>query len=325
MVKRIHIPVEVAFTGAMILLMCALSACYGLPIRFPSGQGAALIGIQLSLPLAGVGMWLVCAVMANRSTSPWRPLLALLCYAAICIVHFNLKLWVPFIRTTSYDPLFWRIDEMARPVVDLCMALRIAMRPLLHYWKGIYLWSFMVMFYLSFGYHAIRTPDAFRKLFLAVIFLQGLGAIGYLLLPAVGPFVYEAGTSATITTAQHDMLALRQMSVAAGPQWLSDNAAPNMFAGLGAMPSLHAGFSYLFLWFAWRHGRPLLPTYILIFAYILVTAIASRWHYLIDLPVGIALARAAIAMAYRADRPRTDATAEPEADEVLALPEPLAA
>lgn len=183
----------------------------------------------------------------------------------------------------------------------------------------------MVMFYLSFGYHAIRTPDAFRKLFLAVIFLQGLGAIGYLLLPAVGPFVYEAGTSATITTAQHDMLALRQMSVAAGPQWLSDNASLNLFAGLGAMPSLHAGFSYLFLWFAWRHAKPLLPTYIPIFAYILVTAIASRWHYLIDLPVGIALARAAIAMAYRADRPRTDATAEPEADEVLALPEPLAA
>ncbi|MDH7640623.1 phosphatase PAP2 family protein [Sphingomonas oryzagri] len=325
MTKHIPVPIEVTFTAGMALLMCALSLCYGLPIRLPSGQGAQMMGIQLTLPLLGIGVWLACAVMANRSTSPWRPLIALLCYAAIGIVHFNLKLWVPFIRTTSYDAFFWQIDEMARPVVDLCMALRVALRPILHYWKGIYLWSFMVMFYLSFGYHAIRTPDTFRKLFLSVIFLQGLGAIGYLLLPAVGPFVYEAGTSASITAAQHEMLALRQMSVAAGPQWLADNGSLNLFAGLGAMPSLHAGFSYLFLWFAWRHGRPLLPTYIPIFGYIIVTAIASRWHYLIDLPVGIALARGAIYMAYRADRSTVEGSTGPEPSALPASPEPLAA
>ena len=92
-----------------------------------------------------------------------------------------------------------------------------------------------------------------------------------------------------------------------------------LFAGLGAMPSLHAACSSLFLWFAWRHGRILLPTYIPLVFYILVTAVASRWHHLIDIPVGIALARLSIYLACRLDdRPlrsllaRGAATAQPQ-------------
>lgn len=324
MSRPIRIPVELLFTGAMVLVMLLLSVAYALPIRLPSGSSAGVMGVQLFLPLLGIGVWLVCTLLADRKASPWRPLLALACYAIIMVVHFNLKLWVPFVRTANYDPLFWRMDQLARPIVDACITIRIAIRPLLGFWKGIYLWSFITMFYISFGYHAIRTPDAFRKLFLAALFLQGMGAIGYLLLPAVGPFIYEAGTSPTITQAQHEMLAVRQMSVAAGPQWLSGNASANLFAGLGAMPSLHAGCSFLFLWFAWRHGRALLPTYIPIFAYIIITAIASRWHYLIDLPVGIALARLAIHFAHLAERPREEATAAVP-DAVPPMAEPLPA
>ncbi|PXA86374.1 inositol phosphorylceramide synthase [Nostoc sp. 3335mG] len=275
------------------------------------------MGVQLALPLLGIGVWLACTFVANRKASPWRPLLALACYGIVVVVHFNLKLWVPYVRTASYDPVLWQIDQYARPLVDACKAIRVALRPLLQPWKSIYLWSFITMFYISFGYHAIRTPDAFRKLFLAALFLQGMGAIGYLLMPAIGPFIYEAGTSPAITQAQHEMLAVRQMSIAAGPGWLADNASANLFAGLGAMPSLHAGCSYLFVWFAWRHGRALLPTYIPIFAYIIVTAIASRWHYLIDLPVGIVLARVAIHLAHVAERSRK-AVADPVA---MALPE----
>jgi hypothetical protein len=321
MIRLGRIPVEVVFTGAMVLVMLLLSARYALPIRMPSGSGAEVMGVQFLIPLLGIGAWLICAMIANRKISPWRPLRALACYAIVLVVHFNLKLWVPFIRTASYDPIFWQMDQFARPVVDACKTIRIAIRPLLRPWSNIYLGCFLAMFYISFGYHAIRTPDVFRKLFLATLFLQGMGAIGYLLLPAVGPFIYEAGTSATITHAQHDMLAVRQMSVAMGPQWLSDNGSANLFAGLGAMPSLHAGFSFLFLWFAARHGRPLLTTYIPIFAYIMITAIASRWHYLIDLPVGIALACLAIYLAHVADRPRVHA----REDETTPIGAPLPA
>jgi len=302
MSKWTRIPVEVLFPGAMVLLMLALSAWYALPIRLPGGNSASRMGVQFVLPLLGIGAWLVFTLVANRKASPWRPLLALSCYGIVMIVHFNLKLWVPYIHATSYDPQLWRIDQLAHPLVEFCDRISVALRPLDQYCPGIYLWAFLTMFYISFGYHAIRTPEVFRKLFLSALFLQGMGAIGYLLMPAVGPFIYEAGTSVGINTAQQQMLAMRQASIAVGPHWLADHASASLFAGLGAMPSLHAGCSSLFLWFAWRHGRMLLPTYIPIFAFILVTAVASRWHYLIDLPIGIALARLAIALADVADR-----------------------
>ena len=317
-----RIPVEVMFTGAMVLLMLALSAWYELPIRLPAGNSANRMGVEFALPVLGIAVWLGCTLFAQRKTSPWRPPLALLCYVIVIVVHFNLKLWVPYVRPDSYDPLLWQIDQHARPLVDFCMAIRRALMPLLRPWSGIYLWSFMVMFYISFGYHAIRTPEVFRKLFLSALFLQGLGAIGYLLMPAVGPFIYEEGISAGINAAQQQMLAVRELSVAAGPHWLADHASANLFGGLGAMPSLHAGCSSLFLWFAWHHGRVLLPTYIPIFAFILVTAIASRWHYLIDLPVGIALARLAIHMAHVADRPRKAGAGPAAADPPMAEPLP---
>ena len=52
----------------------------------------------------------------------------------------------------------------------------------------------------------------------------------------------------------------------------------------------HAGGSFLFVLFAWRHCRQvaLLPT--VMFGFICIAAIANRWHYLIDLPAGMLLA-----------------------------------
>ena len=89
------------------------------------------------------------------------------------------------------------------------------------------------------------------------------------------------------------------------------------------MPSLHAGGSFLFLYFAWRYGRVLLIPYAIIFAYLNITAIASLWHYAIDIPIGIALAAFCCWLAHRLapsdarfeapDSPDTDMLAEPTA------------
>ena len=51
-----------------------------------------------------------------------------------------------------------------------------------------------------------------------------------------------------------------------------------------------------------RHARVLLPTYVPLFVFILITAIANRWHYLVDLPVGIGLAFFSIHLADRLHR-----------------------
>jgi hypothetical protein len=150
--------------------------------------------------------------------------------------------------------------------------------------------AFIAMFYISFCFHALRSPQQFRTLFLAVLIFQGMGALAYLVMPAIGPFLYESGIEPAQTGAQQSMLAVREHIVNGGAGWISANGGTHLTVGLSAMPSLHTGGSFLFLLFAWKYARVLVPLYIFLFAFISIDAVASRWHYMIDLPVGIALA-----------------------------------
>src|SRR5690606_38290906 len=85
-------------------------------------------------------------------------------------------------------------------------------------------------------------------------------------------------------------LSVRDDIVNGGASWIAANGGTHITVGLAAMPSLHTGGSFLFLLFAWRHAQVLLPLYLPLFAFISIDAVASRWHYFIDLPAGVVLA-----------------------------------
>lgn len=300
MFRRLQtIPVEIAFVSFMMLILLALSVRFGLPIRLPAPGLLASLGVLYLLPMAGAMLCAISAWKDGNSRAVGDMTISLACYLIVILIYFNLKLWTPFVNNAEYDSLFWKTDQNMRPIIDLCMFIRRFIKPLLPYDSGFYLAGFIVMFYISFIYHAIHTMDAFMTLIRSAIFLQGFGALGYLFTPTLGPFLFEPAVNPRETAAQQVMLTIRHLSIAHGPQWLSTQAAPNFMTGLGAMPSLHAGFAFLFLWFAWRHARILLPTYIPLFAFILVAAIANRWHYVIDIPVGIALSAFSIHLATR--------------------------
>lgn len=159
--------------------------------------------------------------------------------------------------------------------------------------------GFVALFYLSFGYHAFKSQSDFRELVLAAMALQIIGSYAYFVAPALGPFVYQQGVEPPATQAQQFMLQLWQENRAGGTAWLQANAGPQLTGGLAAMPSLHAGGSLLFLILAWRFAKELLWVMIPLFVFISITAIANRWHYLIDLPVGWALALLSAYLAYR--------------------------
>lgn len=295
-------PVEILFAALMVALLLGFAAIYDLPVRLPVGGGAAFVGIHYLLPLIGLLIWASCATLGNKKKNAKPLMVALPCYAIVLFVHFHLKLWTPIINPRSYDQVYWSIDQHMRPLVEACFLMRKAMLPIISYDANLYMIGFIMIFYCSFCYHALRTPEVFRKLFLAMLFIQGFGAIAYLIMPAVGPFLFEQGLNPHITETQHYMHDVRQQIEVGGVQWLSLNESDVLMTGLGAMPSLHVGSSFVFLWFAIRHGRVLLPTYVPLFIYIVINAIASRWHYLIDLPVGLALAAFCIWLAHRCTR-----------------------
>ncbi len=293
------VPVEVRFTALMVLVLITFSLAYRLPIRLPEAGASEFIGVHYLLPLIELVIWAASAT-AGRARSDLRPfMLALPCYTVVLLVHFHLKLWAPIINPNNYDQSYWFADQALRPLVESCFTLRQMLLPIASYEANLYMIGFILLFYTSFYYHARQTPAAFRTLFLAILFTQGLGAVFYLIAPAIGPFLFEPGLNPHITEAQRFMLDMRHQIVSGGAHWLADHESGVLLTGLGAMPSLHVGTSFIFLWFATRHGRLLLPIYAPLFTFIVINSVANRWHYLVDLPAGIALALMCIWLAHR--------------------------
>ncbi|MGB3845627.1 MAG: phosphatase PAP2 family protein [Sphingopyxis sp.] len=284
------IPPEILIAGGTLAVMFLFSLIFSLPIVFPSGSRAEFVGVHYLYPLIAVALLGVATFIAGKRDVAASFMVALPCYVVILFAHFNIKLWIPHINPVMFDDFYWATDEMVRPLVDACMALRTSVFGFISFESNFYMISFMALFYVSFLYHAIKTPEYFRQLVVAVLLVQALGALAYLVAPAIGPFLYETGIDPTITGGQQAMLQFYQHSVAEGPDWIARHGGVNFTVGLAAMPSLHAAGAFLFFLFAWRHGRLLVPLYSVLLVFILITSVASRWHYVIDVPVGIALA-----------------------------------
>ncbi len=294
---------ELGFTMLVIAITCALSVVLALPISFPSGERAAFVGVHYLYPLIGLCIWAGLAAVGQKRQLFQTFLIALPCYAAVLLCHFNIKLWIPHINPVLWDDVLWASDQSVRPLIDASFVLRKAIAPIIPLGSNFYMFGFIILFYVSFCYHAIKTPEKFRTFFLAALFLQGFGAFAYLIMPAIGPFIYEAGIEAQPTLAQASMYGAYQANFAGGAEWLREYGGAHLTVGLAAMPSLHAGASFLFLIFAAKYARVLVVPYLLIFAYICVAAISSRWHYAIDLPVGMALAWVSSVLAHRLIEP----------------------
>ncbi|AKH42006.1 hypothetical protein FHS61_002461 [Altererythrobacter atlanticus] len=290
---------DVAFCVAIAAITLGFSLLLDLPFSLPSQAEAAFVGVHYLYPLVGLAAWAGIAVIGQRRRLRSTFLVALPCYAIVMACHFNLKLWAPHINPALWDGFYWEIDSALRPLVDACFQLRELVAPILPLDGNFYIIAFITMFYVSFCYHALRTPDCFRSVFLGALFLQGTGALAYLVMPALGPFLYEPGIEPRQTATQLGMLGVWEDNAAGGHNWLAENGGAYLTTGLAAMPSLHAGGSLLFLLFARRYASELLPIYIPLFSYLCIAAVASRWHYLVDLPIGMILAYACFAAAER--------------------------
>ena len=284
------LPFEVWFTVALLGLMLLVGQANGLPVSLPSGGGAAFVGVHYLYPLIGLAAWAFIVGRSRRQSAGATFFIALPCYALVLLAHFNFKLWVPDLNPALFDAQYWAIDQALRPLVEGCMALRSSLGWAIPLDSNFYMYGFIALFYLSFTVHALGPKGKFRALVIAALLFQGLGALSYLIAPALGPFLYERGVEAIADHTQQSLLATYQQHVAGGSAWVAVDGSKALLMGLAAMPSLHAGGSFLFLLFALRHDRRLVWIMLPLWAFISVDAIANRWHYLVDLPAGMVLA-----------------------------------
>lgn len=284
------LPFEVQFTLAFLALTLALARWLGVEVTMPGPDQAGFIGIHYLYPLVGLAIWAAVLTFFSKQNPGPVIMVALPCYAAVTLAHFNIKLWVPDINPRLHDQAYWQIDQAFRPLVDGAIALRRNLNFILPADSPFYAHGFIAMFYFGFTLHALQRTEVFRALIVSAIVFQAFGALAYLIAPAVGPFVFEQGTNSYFTSIQQGMLAGYEAHLAQGTSWVTANGDTMLLTGLAAMPSLHAGGSYLFVVFAWRHCRWISPLPIALFGFICIAAIANRWHYLIDLPAGMLLA-----------------------------------
>lgn len=250
--------------------------------------------IPVILAVVAQVILLICMKFSGRSFSEEsrRKLLLTILYipfvAAVLFLHFNFKCWTPLVNPNTYDLVYNDIDS-AIPVTawfDKLGSL-IDFRGLSSY---LYLNIFIFMFILYFVYHTLLDKLVnLRKVVVGTCLILLLGGMSYWIMPALGPFIFENSKLTGFTEPQQRMLqlytSLRETRLIPAGYFTSAPAA---------MPSLHAANSLFFLIMAVRAKSVISVLYILIFIFILIVAVASKWHYVIDLPAGALLTFAVV-------------------------------
>ena len=287
-IRRVAVLPETQIGVVFAAVAFGLSLYVGAPIAAPSTEAFAFVGLHYLLPL--VTVLAGCLILLRDPAKSARLVYMLGIYAGVLTLHFNIKLWAPLINNRLFDAEFQALDDAMRPVIDASLHFHAMLAPIIPGLDHVYLLGFIGMFYASFLYFAVRRRDAFEEVFLGALLFQALGALAYLPAPALGPFVHETGTNAVVTEVQKTMLGVHGSVSTEGPTWLAIHASDHLTAGVAAMPSLHVGGAVLFFVYALKYSRRLSVTLLPILAFIAVESVATRWHYVVDLPVGIALA-----------------------------------
>jgi glycerol-3-phosphate O-acyltransferase/dihydroxyacetone phosphate acyltransferase len=152
--------------------------------------------------------------------------------------------------------------------------------------------AFIPYLYLSIFLGLVgREPGERDEFITGFAILYALAFLGYLFVPARGPIVHMAAQFATpLAGGPVHALVVKSIDDLGGPH--------------GAFPSLHLGASFFAMWFDFRRRNTLRGLiYVPLVLLIAVATIVLRYHYVVDLIAGVALALLAGRLAARSLKP----------------------
>ena len=126
-----------------------------------------------------------------------------------------------------------------------------------------------------------KGPPAFRELAFAAGLTMALGWFGYLIFPAKGPVLTRT------FSVPLDLYYIEPIKIA-----LMDTAR----ATYDCFPSMHTAVTMVFWAQAWRHARPLFWVMAPIAVSMPLACVYLRYHYVVDVLAGLALAAAVTAL-----------------------------
>jgi arylsulfatase A-like enzyme len=142
----------------------------------------------------------------------------------------------------------------------------------------------------------------FRRLARVISLNYLLGALLYVALPAVGPAfaereLYEPLRQSRSYLIQSALINVHNQIVAAPAEFLVP-----AFMGIAAFPSLHVSHIYLPLLVARRRARWLLVAFVPAFVAVCLSTVYFGWHWVVDIPAGMATIHLCYWLARRLER-----------------------
>lgn len=293
--------IAVAFLGTALLI----STIFSVRFYFPNGESAvfALGHYVLGFVVASALLLLICWIKRKNISPSSRPNLGIIARTSIAMamvvfLHFNCKLWAQLVNPMLFDGWYKGTDHMIRPVRDAILFMNYGFSPLKAWRPGAYHEVFVLMFLVSFvvfGLHPVARQHL-GKLTSAIALVLAIGGLSYMIGPAWGPFVYSSSPQLiqkTMGAFQAEFIRSHGLGYDGG----------YFLSALAAMPSLHAAHAFVLWAYARRYVRWLGYLYVPLVIFICTEAVASEWHYIIDLLCGLPIAYGSILLAERLHRP----------------------
>jgi hypothetical protein len=289
---------------AVYALVCVLlGRIVGAPFVVPAERISPALGLPAAVPVGVAGAGYVALQIARRTVDRHRghdvdgiarvvatDLAFLLLFVGIVYLHFHIKTWMPLLRPHLFDDSYFQIDQRYKFVIDAGGVLRALLARVLPAPDLWYQGAQAGLLILSFWLHALGNRRWHYHNLVALLLIMMLGPLSYLIAPAVGPFIFETGPNAVATASQHAMYAVFQQVQAGGSIWLAQHGGEHLTAAVAAMPSLHVTLACVVPYYAHKARSALTPLLLFLAGWIFIESVVSRWHYLIDLPAGVALA-----------------------------------
>lgn len=292
------------------LLVTLIGSAIGVPLTPPTERVSLALGFNAGIPVLlgfvsyalarGVNMALSRRLEFRQlGRAAGADLTVLVSFTLLVYFHFNLKMWIPLINPLRFDEAYMATDRFVEPVIAGFGWIRSLLPTDLPLFDHFYQLGFFLMFIISFAVLAVSRDRHYPHYALGIMLVLSLGGLAYLIAPAVGPFIFEDGANLAATDAQAGMWAAYQVLVETGPTWIAVHGADYFTGPPAAMPSLHLAHATVMVYYLNRSRLAIRWPFMLLWSFILVESVVSRWHYLIDAPAGILVAATAIFIANR--------------------------
>ena len=290
---RNHFEIFVLLTALVFYLtvLCALR----LPIPSPDLGSATFIFRHYLKPICIILILQICITIFipknsknYESKKNYKEIIFLfMFFMLICFFHFSFKIWTPLVNPNLFDTFYGKIDVLLNMDVLVSLGKKLNVFDTANIF---YHYLFVSLFFLSFIYHFLfDNNNNFRKVVIGTALVLLIGALCYWIAPALGPFYLQDQNSykfiETFKPYQEHMFNLYKYLIT------YRDIPPGYFINPpAAMPSLHIANSLCLFFMMKRLSFFISVFYAIFIGYLVIIAIASGWHYFIDLVFGALLA-----------------------------------